>query len=290
MSDVPAISIHRPAARRSRDTSIVGDYTTNLGAAMLRRKTMLALKAARAEAEMASRAKSEFIANMSHELRTPLNSIIGFSELLRTMDNMDHQRMVEYAGYIHKAAQHLTSLINGILDFSKAQVGRLEIAPQSVDPDEIITNCLTLMHQRAEAAGLRLSYEKDDAMPAHIIADPLRLKQVLLNLLSNAIKFTPSGGEVSLYAEMAVGERLYKLTVSDTGIGMTPEEMDVAMRPFGQVRSGLERGVEGTGLGLTISKALVELHGGRMTMRSAKGKGTSISVELPVAGPANMRD
>ena len=286
---MPAISIHRPAARRSRDASIVGDYTANLGAAMLRRKTMLALRAARTEAEMASRAKSEFIANMSHELRTPLNSIIGFSELLRTMDNMDHQRMVEYAGYIHEAAQHLTSLINGILDFSKAQVGRLEISPCPVDPDEIVTNCLTLLHQRAEAAGLRLSHDKDDAMPAHIIADPLRLKQVLLNLLSNAIKFTPSGGTVSVRAEPADGGRLLRLIVSDTGIGMTPEEIDVAMRPFGQVRSGLERGVEGTGLGLTISKALVELHGGRMTMRSAKGKGTSVVVELPVAGPGGRK-
>ncbi|HHN72853.1 MAG TPA: PAS domain-containing sensor histidine kinase, partial [Thermopetrobacter sp.] len=216
MSDVPAISIHRPAACRSRDTSIVGDYTANLGAAMLRRKTMLALKAARAEAEMASRAKSEFIANMSHELRTPLNSIIGFSELLRTMDDMDHQRMVEYAGYIHEAAQHLTSLINGILDFSKAQVGRLEISPHPVDPDEIVSTCLTLMHQRAQAAGLRLTYDKDAAMPAQIIADPLRLKQVLLNLLSNAIKFTPSGGTVSVRAEPADAGRLLRLTVSDT--------------------------------------------------------------------------
>ncbi len=270
--------------------SLLSEYVENLGSAMLRRKTALALKAAKAEAELASKAKSEFIASMSHELRTPLNAIIGFSEMLRQPDQLKSEQISQYADYILEAAQHLLHLINAILDTSKIQAGKLTLDIADVDAEELIRTSLRLVMPKAREKDLQILWHDRDTELPLLRCDAVRMRQVLLNILSNAVKFTPEGGRIDLYTRTLGDGEFFCIIVSDTGIGMSRDEIDVALSPFGQVNTAMNRGTEGTGLGLPLARALVKLHGGRMELVSEKGKGTTVTVIIPVNGPAAHAD
>ncbi|HYM01679.1 MAG TPA: ATP-binding protein [Stellaceae bacterium] len=241
-----------------------------------------ALRAAKEEAEMASRSKSEFLANMSHELRTPLNAVIGFSDILagEKFGSLGNARYVDYAKDIRDCGKHLLSLINDVLEMSKIEYGQLALTEELVDLHGVIDTCLRLIHQRAEDAGVMLAVDVPPDLPP-LQADTRRLKQILLNLLSNSVKFTQPGGKVSIRA--AAGADGISLVVEDTGIGIAPHDLETALRPFGQIDSGLARKYQGTGLGLPLAKAMVELHGGAFAITSAPGRGTTVTILLPAA-------
>ncbi|MEX0760331.1 MAG: ATP-binding protein, partial [Tistlia sp.] len=235
----------------------------------------------RDEAEAASRAKSEFLATVSHELRTPLNAIIGFSELMtaETFGPLGSPSYKEYSGDIHQSAQHLLELINDILDVSKIEAGRTELEEDTIDPAAIAKSALRLVTDRAQHNGISLNLALPLGLPL-LYGDGRAVKQILLNLMSNAVKFTPEGGSVTLSAEID-DEGEYVFVVEDTGIGMTPEEIEIALTPFGQVDSRLSRRFPGTGLGLPLSSGLTRLHGGSLTVESTPNQGTRIVVRLP---------
>jgi len=240
------------------------------------------LRRAKDEAEMASRSKTEFLANMSHELRTPLNAIIGFSDILmgQIFGPLGDVRYADYARDIRDSGLHLLNLINDVLDVSKVEFGKVELIEEPVDVVAIIDSCARLMRDRADAAGIRLIQRLPPGLP-QLRADSRRLKQILLNLLSNAVKFTPSGGRVTLAAENAVDG--FRISVADTGIGIAKQDLDTAMRPFGQIDSRLARKYQGTGLGLPLARSMAELHGGRLELDSMPGHGTTATIWLPAA-------
>jgi PAS domain S-box-containing protein len=241
------------------------------------------LREAKAEAEAASLAKSGFLANMSHELRTPLNAILGFSEMLErgTAGSLD-QRQREYVGYIRQSGAHLLDIINEILDLAKIDAGKFELDEEGgVDARAIADCCLALVGERATAGGLTLSTQIEIGLP-RLVADETRLKQILLNLLGNAVKFTEPGGIVVLAVRRAADGGV-EFDVADTGLGMTPAEIEIATEPFGQVDGGLARQREGTGLGLPLARRLTELHGGSFIIDSEKGQGTKVIVRLPAS-------
>ena len=242
-----------------------------------------ALREAKETAETANRTKSEILANMSHELRTPLNAIIGFSEIIlrEAFGPVGQKRYLDYANDIYESGTHLLALINDILDVSKAEAGRIELLEGLVDITELFDSCVRLVRPRAEEAGVKLIVAPAGAAPK-LQGDNLRLKQVLLNLLSNAVKFTPTGGRVTLDTIRGVGGAVV-IRVSDTGIGMSPEDIPKALSPFGQLENSLARNHAGTGLGLPLSKALVELHGGQLQIDSEKGRGTTVAIVLPAS-------
>ncbi len=240
------------------------------------------LHAAMAEAEAANHAKVAFLANMSHELRTPLNAILGFADMIRSrIFGPDDPRYFEYARFICDSGNHLLNLVNDVLDMAKIDAGRLELAFGEVDLGELAAAQAELLAPRARERGISLDV---DAAPGvlSVRADELRLRQVVLNLMSNAVKFTPPGGRVTLRVARAADGRP-SIMVRDTGIGMSPGEMELALQPFRQVETHMERRHEGTGLGLPISKNLVELHGGELRIESEKGQGTTVAVLLPAA-------
>jgi signal transduction histidine kinase len=235
----------------------------------------------RREAETANRTKSEFLATMSHELRSPLNAIIGFSEIMKneTFGALGDPRYREYARDVLDSGTHLLEIINDLLDLSKIESGKLEICEEVVDIRSVNDTCQRLIKARAESASLRLATDLQPHLPG-VYADPRKIKQVLLNLLSNAVKFTPEGGTVTTAARIDGGGR-FVLSGADTGIGIAPENIGKAMSAFGQVDSSLSRRYQGTGLGLSLSKALVELHGGTLALESEQGVGTTVTVTLP---------
>jgi two-component system, cell cycle sensor histidine kinase DivJ len=239
-----------------------------------------ALEAARREAERANDAKSRFLATVSHELRTPLNAIIGFSEMLTndTPSGLDAERRADYARVIRDSGQHLLAVVNGILDVSRIEAGHFELNPEAFAVGPLVESCYEMMLLRAEQAGLRFDVELAHDLP-EAVADQLALRQVLINLLANAIKFTPRGGSVSLAVKTAGSELL--LSVSDTGIGIAESDLAQVGEPFFQARSSYDRPYEGTGLGLSVVKGLVEMHGGKLEITSRVGEGTRALVRLP---------
>jgi two-component system, NtrC family, sensor kinase len=229
--------------------------------------------------EAANRHKSEFLANMSHELRTPLNAIIGFSEVLgERMFGELNEKQAEYTEDILSSGRHLLSLINEILDLSKVEAGRMELELANFDLPLAIENARTFVRERATKHGINLDITIDERL-GEFVGDERKIKQVLLNLLSNAVKFTPEGGRIGISARQADGS--VEISVSDTGIGIAPEDQPKIFEEFRQVGSDYAHKTEGTGLGLTLAKKFVELHGGRIWVESEVGKGSTFSFTLP---------
>ena len=230
-------------------------------------------------AEEANRSKSEFLANMSHELRTPLNAINGFSEImLREMFGpLGHERYADYVQDILNSGQHLLSLINDILDMSKIEAGKMHLQAEPIVPHELIEQCIRLMGARAQEKQISLQAEGDEL--AEIEADPRAIKQVVLNLMSNAVKFTPEGGKVTVRTFDASDGIV--LQVADSGIGIAKDDIPRLGRPFEQIESQHSKTHQGSGLGLALSKSLIEMHGGTLRIDSELGKGTTVSFSLP---------
>ncbi len=283
----------------------VEDRTRDLQAANLK------LEEALKQVEEASRHKSEFLANMSHELRTPLNSILGFSQFLReqTIGPLT-EKQARYINHIHNSGQHLLALINDLLDLSKVEAGKLELRPEPFEVREALAATLREVQPQAEAKSLVVDLQVDEALPA-LTADLVRFKQILLNLLSNAVKFTPEGGRVTVTARRVVaggrgaeGQRsggadepspqppsppaplpYLEVRVTDTGIGIKAEDMPRLFQEFVQLEATASKRHQGTGLGLALTKRLVELHGGRIWVESeGEGRGSTFTFVLPLAG------
>ncbi len=246
-----------------------------------RKAAEAALQRAKDEAELANRTRSRFFANMSHELRTPLSAIIGFSKLIRSegYGPVGSEKYLEFAADIEDSGTHLLEVINDILDLSKAEAGRLELREEVVDVARALDTCVRLVLDRVLAAGVVVKQEVAPGLP-RLRADEHMVTQIVLNLLSNAVKFTPGGGEVRLRAALGEGGGL-ELEVADTGIGIADEDLELVLTPFGQVDGSLNRQHQGTGLGLSLTNTLVELHQGRLEIASELGAGTTVTVRFP---------
>ena len=260
--------------------SLIGEYSSTLAGSMLRQRAWLAESTAKIETQLAGKVKSEFLANMSHELRTPLNTVIGFAKLIS-----EHQRrrlkdaeLVEYADLIRDAASHLLTVINDILDISDMQSGAYALDEREVHLPEVLQASLASFKSHALELGLELAEDISSDLPA-VRGDAAKLGKVFANLIGNALKFTPPGGSVTV--EARTQGNLAVVRIRDTGLGMSRDDIAVALTPFAQVDASRSRWREGTGLGLPIAKALVQLHGGRLEIRSAKSLGTEVLVQLP---------
>jgi signal transduction histidine kinase len=242
-------------------------------------KTSNELTVALDQAGQASKAKSEFLASMSHELRTPLNAVIGFSDaMVMEIFGPMSDRYKNYASDIRSSGAHLLALINDVLDLSRLDAGHAELREEVFGLPELVGEAVRMIQDQAQKAGLALSTDIADGLPA-LKADRRRIKQVLVNLLSNAVKFTPNGGGVAISARLT-GTGL-TVAVADSGIGIAAEDIPKALEVFGQVDSSLARKYEGTGLGLPLSKQLMELHGGTLSLESLANVGTTVSITLP---------
>lgn len=263
-------------------STLLDNYARTLSKSLLQQRANFAERVSRQEAERASRLKSDFIANMSHELRTPLNAVMGFAELIMKAEEreLSQYQVMEYAQHIHASSEHLLTVINDILDISKIQSGRVTLDSTVFNLPQLISQTVALFEPRADQSGLKLALriapEIGDAK-----ADKAKLRQILINLIDNAIKYTKPPGTVSVVCEGIDRSRL-KLSIIDTGIGMTEDELELACIPFAQVDSSHTRDVQGTGLGLSIAEALVKLHGGEMDISSARNIGTEIQLLLPI--------
>ncbi len=249
-----------------------------------------AIKQARDEAERANLWKDGFLANVSHELRTPLNAIIGFSEILSNaeLSPPDHAKQREYAEIIMASGQHLLSVVNSLLDISKMEAGRFDIDPEPFDVPDMIQACCDMVGLSAKQAGIAIVHDRSARLD-DIVGDKRACKQIVINLLSNALKFTPRGGGVTVGAKPQGNSIL--ISVADTGVGIAPMDLTRLGDAFFQAKSGYDRPFEGTGLGLSVVRGLVGLHGGNIAVESAPGEGTRVVVRLPVdcrtAGSAN---
>jgi signal transduction histidine kinase len=260
-----------------------------------RKRAQLETKNAKIAAEAALRTKSEFLANMSHELRTPLNHILGFTELILDKKVGElNELQEEYLNDVHSSGIHLLSLINDILDLSKIEAGRLEYKPAQIPIREILASSLIMIKEKAMKRNITISKELGD-IPESIHADDTNLKQILYNLLSNAVKFTPNGGSIHLAAkrlsnadlpaknDKASLEEYVQISIKDSGIGLKKENLTKIFQPFEQVENSSSRQFQGTGLGLSLAKSLVELNGGKIWAESdGEGLGSVFSFSLPV--------
>ena len=230
--------------------------------------------------EAANRHKSEFLANVSHELRTPLNAIIGFSEVLQErLFGELNEKQAEYTDDILSSGRHLLSLINDILDLSKIEAGRMELEVTTFDLPDAIENALLLVRERASRHGIKLDRAIDERL-GDFTGDERKVKQVLVNLLSNAVKFTPEGGRIKVEARL--GDNAAMVSVADTGIGIAKEDQEVIFEEFRQVGSNYAQKREGTGLGLSLTRKFVEMHGGKIWVESELGKGATFTFTLPI--------
>lgn len=268
--------------RRSRDEAL------RWASEMARTSEEIADREAQAQeakrvAEVANHAKTEFLANMSHELRTPLNAVIGFSELIaeEVMGPVGSEVYKEYSRDIRASGEHLLEIINEILDLSKIEAGRMTLDEQAFAVERVVASSLRLVRERANANGIALTSEVAPAMP-DLRGDERMIRQMMTNFLSNAVKFTPENGKVHVRAR-CLDDGSIEISVSDTGIGMSPEHMETAMLPFRQVSSSLARKHEGTGLGLPLAKAFIDLHGGKLDVDSELEVGTTVRVTFPAA-------
>ncbi len=275
---VLTVTRKRPGAFEPETVRLLSTFGTQSALAIQNARLFVEIEDKSEQLEVASRHKSEFLANMSHELRTPLNAIIGFSEVLADgMFGEVNDKQAEYLRDILDSGRHLLSLINDILDLSKIEAGRMELEVTQFDLPAAIDNALTLVRERAGRRGIALGRDIDRRVGA-IRADERKVKQVLLNLLSNALKFTPEGGRVEVRA--TVGDQMVEIAVADTGVGIAPEDQETVFEEFRQVGTASKK-VEGTGLGLALSRKFVELHGGRIWVQSAVGAGSTFTFTLP---------
>ena len=297
------------AMKQGATDYLLKDRLARLGQAVAHALEQRRLRSEGKQAEAASRHKSAFLANMSHELRTPLNAILGFSELLaqQTYGPLTQKR-ARYVDNIHTSGQHLLALINDLLDLSKVEAGKLELHPQSFHLREALEAALHTIRLQAEAKRQLLHLQVADDLSA-ITADPLRVRQALYNLLSNAVKFTPAGGSITVTAKRGSrGKGLgsseaspqdpqpytpdpgecVEIAVADTGIGIKPEDLPKLFQRFTQLEYTLTKSAQGTGLGLALTKHLVELHGGTIWAESAgEGRGSAFTIWLPLPSPAS---
>jgi PAS domain S-box-containing protein len=247
------------------------------------KRVELELRAATEAAQLANRAKTDFLAHLSHELRTPLNAIIGFSEAIKDgyLGPITVEKSREYASDVHTASIHLLDLINDVLDLSKVEAGEVSLNEESINLGEAIHAAIRLVEGRASAGGLRLNVEIQDDLP-RLRADARLLRQILLNLLTNAVKFTDSGGTITARARQRDDGGI-TLEIADTGVGISEQDIPGALTPFTQVGEDIAKRDEGTGLGLPLAKSLVELHDGTLELHSSRGVGTVVMINMPAS-------